>query len=223
MQKILLAGNGITARIMYGYLLHDTRYQVEGCVVDDDFVSNAVFKDVKSFKLSEIQQHFPKDKVELIMAVGYAQVNQVRQSLFERLKDLGYHFHTYIHPKSTILSDKPIGEGSILLPGALVEPNASIGRDCFLFGNVVVAHDAVIEDHCWLAAGCVVAGMARVGQASFLGVNATISNKVEIGAHNIVGGSAFMTRSTKPNMVHLARSGEPFRCSAEEYAKYFGV
>jgi carbonic anhydrase/acetyltransferase-like protein (isoleucine patch superfamily) len=62
-----------------------------------------------------------------------------------------------------------------------------------------------------------------VGRNSFLGVNSTIVNEVEIGEYNIIGAAALISKCTKPHTVHLARSGEPFRYSAEEYTKYFGV
>ncbi|MBQ7457470.1 MAG: acetyltransferase [Desulfovibrio sp.] len=223
MQHILLAGNAAAARVVFGYLALDPRYTVDACVVDDPYVDQALLTDVPSVGISQVQATIPPKDVRIIMAVGYDKVNSVRQNLFEKLKGLGYAMETYIHPKANVLTKHPIGEGSVLMAGAVLEPGARLGCDCFLWANVVVAHDAVIDDHCWLAAGAVVSGMAKVGCRSFVGVNATISNKVEIGADNIVGGSAFMSRSTKPNMVHLARSGEPFRCSAQEYATYFGV
>lgn len=223
MQKIILAGNAVTAHILYGYLEDDARYAIIGCVVDDAYVESGSFTAVPCVGLSSVVERFPPSDARVIMAAGYDQVNAVRQSMFERLKALGYIMETYVHPKANVLTKSPLGEGSLVMPGALLEPGATVGANCLIWGNVVVAHDAVVEDHCWLAAGVVISGMARVGRRSFVGVNATIANKVEVGECNIVGGAAFISKCTKPNAVHLARSGEPFRCTAEEYAKYFGV
>lgn len=223
MQKIILAGNAVTAHILHAYLEDDSRYAVVGCVVDDAYAASGSFTAVPCAGLSSVVERFSPEEVRVIMAVGYDQVNAVRQGLFERLKALGYGMETYVHPRANVLSRNPLGEGTLVMPGALIEPGATVGANCLIWGNVVVAHDAVVEDHCWLAAGAVISGMARVGCRSFVGVNATIANKVEVGERNIVGGAAFISKCTKPNAVHLARSGEPFRCTAEEYAKYFGV
>ena len=56
-----------------------------------------------------------------------------------------------------------------------------------------------------------------------MGVNATVVNNITIGEYNVIGGGALMTKDTKANTVHLARSAEPWRFTAEDYAKYFGV
>ncbi len=223
MQKIILAGNAVTAHILHAYLEDDVRYAVVGCVVDDVYAASGSFTAVPCAGLSSVAERFSPAEVRVIMAVGYDQVNAVRQGLFECLKALGYVMETYVHPRANVLTGNPLGEGTLVMPGALVEPGATVGADCLIWGNVVVAHDAMVEDHCWLAAGAVISGMARVGRRSFVGVNATIANKVEVGERNIVGGAAFISKCTKPNAVHLARSGEPFRCTAEEYARYFGV
>lgn len=223
MQNIILAGNAVTAHILHAYLEDDARYKIVACVVDDAYVESGNFSAVPCVGLSAVAEKFAPVETRVIMAMGYDQVNAVRQSMFERLKALGYDMETYIHPKANVFTKNPLGEGSLIMPGALIEPGAVVGANCLIWGNVVVAHDAVVEDHCWLAAGAVVSGMAKVGRASFVGVNATIANKVEVGERNIVGGAAFISKCTKANAVHLARSGEPFRCTAEEYAKYFGV
>jgi carbonic anhydrase/acetyltransferase-like protein (isoleucine patch superfamily) len=54
-------------------------------------------------------------------------------------------------------------------------------------------------------------------------VNATIVNEVTVAELNMIGAGALITKHTKPNSVHLARSAEEWRFSAEEYTKHFGV
>lgn len=223
MLKTVLVGNAITARILYGYLRQDERYEVAGCVVDDAFASQTDLPELETVPLSGLQARFPASSCKLLMAMGYAQVNAVRKSIYDRLIGMGYTFETYVHPNAMIYTEKPLGEGCVVMPGALVEPGANVGCDTFLFGNTVVAHDASIGDHCWLAAGAVISGMAIIGDCSFIGVNGTVSNKVEVGDGCIVGGAAFISKNIKANSVYLARSAEPFRCTAKEYAVYFGM
>lgn len=223
MPRIVLVGNAITARILYGYLRQDLRYEVAACVVDDAFCASTAVPEAQTVPISRLEGQFPPDSCKLLMALGYAQVNTVRQAMYERLIAKGYSFETYVHPKAMIYTEKPLGDACVILPGALVEPGAEIGQDTFLFGNAVVAHDAKVGAHCWLAAGVVIAGMATVGQGSFVGVNATVSNKVEVGPGCIVGGAAFISKNIKANTVYLARSAEAFRCTAKEYATFFGM
>jgi sugar O-acyltransferase (sialic acid O-acetyltransferase NeuD family) len=148
-------------------------------------------------------------------------LNRTRQSLFERLKEHGYAMETYVHPDARVYSRHPLGEGSVVLPGAVVEPNARVGADTFIWCNATVAHDSAVAEHCWIASGAVIAGQAVVGRNTFVGVNATIVDQVTVGEFNIIGGAAMISKCTKPNTVHLARSAEVFRYGADDYAKFF--
>ena len=222
-RPVILIGNAVAADIFYGYLRADERYEIVGSAVDDAFVDKNVLADLPCAGLSRLQELFPPDRHAVIMAMGYDNLNRTRESMFAKIRELGYTALTYIHPDAKVYSEHPVGEGSVVLPNAVIEPHARVGANSVIWCNVTVAHHAVVGDHCWIAAGAVLSGQARVGRNSFVGVNATIVNEVEIGEYNIVGAAALISKCTKPHAVHLARSGEPFRYSSEEYVKYFGV
>ena len=221
MKKVILAGNAITARIMQGYLAGDPRYTVVSAVVDDEYVSNEGDLGVECVGLGEICQRWDPSGHSVLMAAGYGDLNRTRQSLFERLKKLGYAMETYIHPDALVYTRHPLGEGSIVLPGAVIEPNARVGADTFIWCNTTIAHDSIVAEHCWIASGAVIAGQASVGRNSFVGVKATIVDQVAVGEYNIIGGAAMISKCTKPNTVHLARSAEVFRYGADDYAKFY--
>jgi sugar O-acyltransferase (sialic acid O-acetyltransferase NeuD family) len=143
--------------------------------------------------------------------------------MFVRLKQAGYAIETFVHPSAYVSSHAIVGEGCLILPGAVVEPRVTVGANSVVWSNVTLAHDCQVADHCWIAAGTVVSGRARIHRNAFVGVNATIVNDVTVGEYSLIGAAAFISRSTKPHSVHLARSAEPLRFSAEEYARHFKV
>ncbi|CAD5285499.1 Sugar O-acyltransferase, sialic acid O-acetyltransferase NeuD family [Bosea sp. 62] len=223
MRRIVLAGNAVTAEILYSYLANDARYSVAGFTVDDDYVDKGSSFPLATVGLSELSGRFAPGEHRIVMAMGYSGVNAHRRSMFERLKGMGYAIETYIHPSAMIHTSHPIGEGSVVLPGVLVEPEVRVGIDTILWGNVTLAHHATVGDHAWIASGAVVSGKARIGDQCFIGVNATIVNAVTLGDNVIVGGGALITKDVKPSTVHLARSAEQIRFNAQDYAKHFGV
>lgn len=223
MKKVVLAGNGTTAEILYAYLTQDNRYEVVGVVADDDFVETDNFIDVPCVQFSCLEKSSDIDDVVIVMAMGYDNLNRSRQSMFERLKALGYKIETYIHEDAKVYTSNKIGAGSVILSGAILEPYTKIGENSMLWCNTTVAHHAQVNDHCWLASGCVISGKATIGDNSFIGVNSTIVNEVKVNTLNVVGANALISKCTQSNTVHLARSGEQFRYSAEEYIKFFGV
>lgn len=223
MKKILLAGNAITAEILCAYLRKDERYEVVGCTVDDEFVSQGSMVDLRTVGLSEATRVFSPQSHRVIMAMGYNDLNRSRETMFGRLKALGYGVETYIHPDARVYSDHPVGEGSVVLPGAVVEPLARVGANTMVWSNVTQAHHSSVGDHCWVAAGTVISGQAKVQRNTFLGVGCTVVNAITVGEFNVVGAGALITRDTQSHAVHLARSAEPIRYSSEDYVKHFGI
>jgi len=222
-KNIVLAGNAIAAEILFAYLKQDSRYEVVASTVDDTYVSKNRIAGLPSIALSSIVDAFPPGEVSVVMAVGYDNLNRSRAALLKKLRQLGYGIETYIHADAKVFTDHPVGEGSVILPGAVVEPGAQIGANTVIWCNATLAHHCSIGDHCWIASGAVISGQARVSANTFVGVNATIVNDITVGEFNVVGGGALITKDTKPHAVHLARSAEEWRYSSEDYVKYFGV
>lgn len=224
MKKVILAGNATTADILNSYLARDDRYEVIGLTVDDDYVEQGSVSGFgSSIALSKLEDtHNPQDCV-IIMAMGYDDLNKTRQSMFQRLKEMGYNIETYVHPDARNYSQHPLGEGCVVLPSAVIEPHVQIGKNTMVWSNTTLAHHCSVAENCWIASGAVISGQAHIKQNCFIGVNATIVNDKTIGEYCIIGGGALITKDTKPSSVHLSRSGEELRFTSEEYVKFFGI
>lgn len=223
MKKIVLAGNAITAEILYEYLRQDDRYQVVAATADDEFVATGSLGQVPTISLTQLLATYLPGDVAVIMAMGYNDLNRSRESLFCRLRAMGYRIETYVHPDAQVYSACPPGEGSVILPGAVVEPYARVGANTMVWCNATLAHHCKVGDNVWIASGAVISGQAIVGDNAFVGVNATVVNKISVGESCVIGGGALIAKDTKANTVHLARSAEELRYSADDYVKYFGV
>ena len=223
MKQVLLAGNAITADILYSYLKCDARYEVVGVTVDDEFIESVGIESVRSVAISQLKTAFSPDTVSIIMAMGYSNLNRDRESMFLRLREMGYEIETYVHPDARIYSEYPLGNGCVVLPNSVIEPHVRVEENTMIWCNVTLAHHCSVAENCWVASGAVVSGQANVLRNSFIGVNATIVNEVIVGDFNVIGAAAMISKNTKAGTVHLARSAEPFRYSSDEYVKFFGV
>jgi sugar O-acyltransferase (sialic acid O-acetyltransferase NeuD family) len=220
-QRIILAGNAVTAQILHSYLASDARYELVGLTVSDEYVSSGRLAGVESVPISRAKQAFSPDDCRVVMAIGYDNLNRVREAVFLQLKSMGYTVETYVHPHARVHTANPLGEGCVVLPGAVIEPYATVGANTAVWTNVTLAHHCSVAEHCWIAAGTVVSGQARVLRNTFLGVNSTIVNDVTVSQYTIVGAAAMVSKDTKPHTVHLARSAEPFRFSSDDYVRNF--
>jgi len=223
MKKVILAGNATTADILAAYLRRDQRYQVMGLTVDDAFAQSGGVEGFETVPLSRIADvHGPSD-CAVIMAMGYNDINRSRESMYHRLKGMGYRIETYVHPDAKVYTERPLGEGCVILPLTVVEPHVLVGANSVVWANVTLAHECSVGDNCWVASGTVISGKARVERNCFIGVSATIVNEVVVAEYSIVGAGAIITKNTRASSVHLARSGEELRYSSQDYVKYFGV
>lgn len=223
MIKIILAGNAITADILNNYLSQDDRYQVMGLTVDDDFIEQGGFPGIDTVPMSRISEIYSPQDYAVIMAMGYNDINRSRESMFHRLKAMGYKIETYVHPDAKVYTQHPLGEGCIILPSAVIEPNVRLGANSLVWANVTLAHHSSVAENCWIASGAVISGLAKIERNSFIGVNATIVNEVVVAEYSIIGAGALITKNTKASGVYLARSGEELRYSSQDYVKYFGI
>lgn len=223
MKKIILAGNAITADILNCYLAQDDRYQVIGLTVDDEYVEKGGIQGLDSIALSQLKNVYDPQGCTVIMAMGYDDINRSRESMFLRLKEMGFGIETYVHPDAKVYTQHALGEGCVLLPSAVIEPHVRLGANSMVWANTTLAHHSCVAENCWIASGATISGQAEVGRNTFIGVNATIVNKVVVGEYCIIGADALITKNTKPSSVHLARSGEEFRYSSQDYVKHFGI
>ena len=220
MQRIIIIGNSLSAEVLYGYIKDDKRYSIEAFSVDKDYIKEKKFCNIDLVDLSDLNKRYSPKDFNVIIGMGYKNLNRNRERVFKRIKELGFKIETYINPNASIHNDRAIGEGSIIFSNSVIEPYSMIGQNTVVWANCTIAHHSKIGDNCWVASGAVVSGEAIVKNNCFLGVNVTVSNKVIIEPFNIIGANTCIQKCTKENEVYLSRNGEKHRFTASEYAEH---
>ncbi|GAA4345030.1 UDP-3-O-(3-hydroxymyristoyl)glucosamine N-acyltransferase [Flaviaesturariibacter amylovorans] len=75
---------------------------------------------------------------------------------FEAYQTIVRHFRPFVPSSKTISDSAVIGEGSVVLPGAVVGNHVTIGRNCIIHSNVVIGDHCIIGDDCIIQAGTVI-------------------------------------------------------------------
>tara|TARA_B110000027_G_scaffold122601_1_gene137728 strand:+ start:733 stop:1401 length:669 start_codon:yes stop_codon:yes gene_type:complete len=221
MKKVIIIGNSIAAEIIYGYLENDTRFEVVCFSVDKEYIKESHKFGLKVEDFDELVPLYPKEQFDVILGIGYNDVNQTRAHFFNKVKKVGYNVVTYIHPSAVVQNNAEIGEGSMILSNSVVEPFAKIGENSIVWSNCTIAHHSEIGSHCWIASNSIISGQAIVKDKVFIGVNCTVVNEVIVEELNIIGAGCLITKNTKPKEVFLTRNAEKHRFDSINYAKYF--
>ena len=122
-----------------------------------------------------------------LVTVGQIKSPQLRIRLFEQLKRLGATLPTIISPRGYVSPHARVGEGTIVMHGAVVNARASVGNNCILNTLSLVEHDAIVADHCHIATAAVINGEVTIAAGTFVGSNTSIRQCVRIGERCLIG------------------------------------
>ena len=129
--------------------------------------------------------------IEFFVAIGNA---QVRERFLREISDFGGRLATLIHPFSFIGSGVSIGEGSVVMAGAVVHHAARLGVGVIVNTCASVDHDCQIEDFCHVSVGAHVCGGVSVGSQTWIGAGATVIQGITVGSGVVIGAGAVVLR-----------------------------
>lgn len=129
--------------------------------------------------------------------------NFVRASIAEKVRSVlpDLPFATLVHPAATLSSHASLGEGTVVMAGAIINSASRIGRLCIVNTAASLDHDSVMEDHSSLAPGAHTGGGVRVCAFSAIGIGAVLIQGVRIGEHSVVGAGAVVLQPLEPYRV----------------------
>ena len=104
---------------------------------------------------------------------------KIRKMIAERLD---CEFTTAIHPSAIISPTATIGEGTVIMQGAIIQTEVQIGKHCIINTKASVDHECVIGDYVHIAPGCTISGDVYVGEGTWIGVGTTIIQGIRIGS-----------------------------------------
>jgi sugar O-acyltransferase (sialic acid O-acetyltransferase NeuD family) len=120
------------------------------------------------------------------IGIGQIKTPSKRISVFNLLRVLKYELPVIVSPKSMISRFASIGDGTIVMHGAIVNSNAQIGENCIINSAALVEHDVIIHNHCHISTGALVNGGVLIGEGTFIGSGAMIKQGVKIGRNCVI-------------------------------------
>lgn len=119
---------------------------------------------------------FKQEYQEVFPAVGnYEQ----RLEMYVKAKRFGFAVPVLIHPEAYVSPSATIGEGTVILPKAVVHTGADIGKACILSIGSLADHDCVLEDGVHLDCGAIIKG-SRIPEGERIPCGIAIENQKEM-------------------------------------------
>lgn len=221
--KTLIYGNGAMARVLHSYARRSM--DVCGFTVDDSCIADdaSSFCGLPLVPFSRVQDTFDPATCKMIIAMGFIEMNELRERKYAEACQKGYSFASFVHESVIIHDDVVIEDNCIILDHVSIHPGCRIGQGTFISSNVNIGHDCVLGSSTWVCSGVSVAGGCEIGPGCFLGVNASLGHWVRLGARNFIGANTLITKSTEADQVYLSASGELFRLNSKSFLKFSRV
>ncbi len=159
----------------------------------DDFSSGKVIGKVANFV------EYIED-AEFFVAIGNS---SVRKAIHRKLKEQGARIVSLYHPNSVISSDAVLGEGCVVMAGAIINPNVVIGEGVIINTNSSVDHDCVVGDFSHISVGAKVCGTVNIGGCTWIGAGATVINNKNICDSCMVGAGATVVKDISSSGTYI--------------------
>ncbi len=134
-----------------------------------------------------------------------------RAEKFQTLKAMGLIPLSLRHVSASISQHARIGEGTVVLPGAIVNAGAQVGDNVILNSGSIVEHDCIIDDHVHVATGAVLCGGVRLAERVHVGAGAVILQNVSVGAGSVIGAGSIVIRDVEPDTVVAGAPAQAMR------------
>lgn len=176
-----------------------------GSIIDD-----APKSDILGYPVLHSENYCFSGEEKMILSIGN---NKVRKNLSEKLN---VTFVRAIHPKAIISKHSVIGEGTVVMAGAIVNPEVSIGVHCIINTGAVIEHDCKINDFAHISPNVSLAGGVEVGEGSQVGIGASVIQGVKIGKWAVVGAGAVVIHNVPDFAVVVGNPGKVLKIKSDE-------
>jgi len=133
------------------------------------------------------------------MGIGGYRNNNLRKTVFQRIKILGFEFVNVIHPKSILSENSRLGEGVTIFPGAIINTEVKLGDNVIIATGASVDHETVIENHALVSAGVIIGANVMVKESALLSLGSKVISGVTIGSNSLIAAGAVVVNDIRDN------------------------
>lgn len=199
-QKLILVGGGGHCRSVIDVVESSGLYNIAGIVDHPEKVGSKIFE----YPVIATDGDLPrlvKQFAFFCVAIGHVTSAKRRLELFTILKKWGATFPTLISPRAYVSTRASVGEGTVVMHGAVINANVRVGDNCIINTACVVEHDSIVGDHCHVGPAATINGGCVIGTETLIGSHAVILPGKNVGRNAIVAAGAVVLKDVRENLM----------------------
>ncbi len=187
--KVVVLGAGGHAKVVIETLEEQACYEIAGC-------TSALHDtpDVLGYPIlgndDLLPELFERGLRYAMPAIGD---NARRRRAGLRACEIGFGLASAVSPRAAVSHRARLGQGILIVKGAVVNALASIGDGTIINTGATVDHDCDVGPWVHVAPGVHLAGGVHVGQGALLGIGCSVLPGIRVGAWARVGAGAAVT------------------------------
>jgi sugar O-acyltransferase (sialic acid O-acetyltransferase NeuD family) len=220
MNNILIIGGSSQARIVIKMieelglgqikLIYDPTIQNHKFRSDINFTNNykKFIEDVKIYKINCYHVCIGNE-------FGYA-----RTVISRILNRIGLKPINIISRESMVDDTVLIGDGKLIMPGAIIQKYSNIGKYCIVNSGSIIEHEVLIGTGVHIMSGAVITGRVKIEDYCTIGANSTILPDLIIKKGSIIGAGAVVLKNTSPFEVVVGNPSRHLRINKLKKPKF---
>lgn len=220
LQKIIIWGTGQISDVVTHFIRRDASHEIVAYCIDRAWMEASVHNGLPVVAFEDIKTVYPPSEVKLLFPISFRKLNTIREDKFNKAKQMGYDFVSYIS-RNAICDASKIGENVIIFDGAIINPFVKIGNNCIIWSQSHIGHHSTVGDNCFIASART-AGCVKVQNNCFLGVGSVICDTLTIGDHSIIGGGVVVTKDLPSASVIASPRVQPLPITSYEIEGVLG-
>ena len=90
MKDLIIFGNGKIADVVFYYAKNECNFSVVAFTADKEYIHENSYHALPLIPFSEIENHFKPDDYSMFIAIGYQDLNRLREAKCLAVKKMGY-------------------------------------------------------------------------------------------------------------------------------------
>jgi len=219
MKPVVIFGAGKVAEVVHYYFAHESRIEIAGITCNRDHIREKTFEGREVVPFEDIESVFPPLEVELFVAIGYQNMNDLRAERVAEARAKGYRLVSFIHRHAGLPEDTELGENCFIMNDVLIQPRVRLGDNVFVWSGALVGHHSSVGDHSWITSAAAICGDVTLGEKCFIAANATVGNGVRIGDRCFLGANSLVTKDLPDSSVVVQQASQKMSLTSDQFIR----
>ncbi|MCM3673364.1 acetyltransferase [Peribacillus simplex] len=127
--------------------------------------------------------------------------NKLRLKWMERLSREGFIMPTLVHPFSSISKTSILGEGTVVMAGAVINSDTRVGRGCIINTSASIDHDCSLQDGVHISPGVNIGGTVSIDKCTWACIGSSVINNINVGSNVVLAAGAVVNKNIPDNVM----------------------